>query len=194
MTAADFGPEFRNLIDARLDAIDQALLHAHVAYSERRSIVSEVETQIYELLSRRSENPAHDDVVAVLDSLDPPESYIPEELRDRVAGAIPTPVHPKTAWPQLPLHVVRIVSKFAVAAGCVLVLVVLNVVIVLIVASTNGVIPWVVTAAGIAWLNYAGLGWLRSKTGKAPGTIIRDLRNGLAALIAPKNGTTATEP
>src|SRR6185295_1799484 len=63
MTAAELNPEFRSLIDARLDAIEQILLRVQVSYSERRHIVSEVETQIFELLARRGENPTREDVV-----------------------------------------------------------------------------------------------------------------------------------
>ena len=84
MTAAELNPEFRTLIDARLDAIEQILLRVQVSYSERRHIVGEVESQIFELLSRRGENPAREDIVAVLDSLDPPEAYVPEELRGKL--------------------------------------------------------------------------------------------------------------
>ena len=73
MTAADLNPELRNLIDARLDAIDHILIRAQIAWSERRSIVGEVETQIFELLARRSEMPMQEDVTAVLDSLHPKE-------------------------------------------------------------------------------------------------------------------------
>jgi hypothetical protein len=75
---ADLTPELRSLIDERLDAIDDALRQVHVQNSERRHIVSEVETQIFELLARRGENLTQGDVLAVLDSLDPPEFYIPE--------------------------------------------------------------------------------------------------------------------
>jgi hypothetical protein len=66
MTAPELNPDFRNLIDAGLDAIEQILLRAQVSYSERRHIVGEVETQIFELLSRRGETFTREEVVAVL--------------------------------------------------------------------------------------------------------------------------------
>src|SRR5262249_24168120 len=87
MTAAELNPEFGTLIDARLDAIEQILLRVQVSYSERRHIVGEVESQIFELLSRRGDSPTREDVVAVLDSLNPPEAYVPEELRGRLGEA-----------------------------------------------------------------------------------------------------------
>src|SRR5207302_1932711 len=94
MTAAELNPEFRFLIDARLDAIERVLIGAQVSYSERRHIVSEVETQVFELLARRGDNPIREDVVAVLASLDPAESYVPEELSGRAAAASVPPVAP----------------------------------------------------------------------------------------------------
>jgi hypothetical protein len=116
MTAAELNPEFRNLIDARLDAIEQILLRVQVSYSERRHIVGEVETQIFELLSRRGENPTREDVVAVLDSLDPPEAYVPEDLRGRLSEATAGVVPVKARGPR--------VSKLAVLSA-VLVIVIL---------------------------------------------------------------------
>ena len=62
MTAAELNPELRNLIDARLEAIDRILLRAETGWSERRNIVDEVETQIYELLARRGPAPSEADV------------------------------------------------------------------------------------------------------------------------------------
>jgi len=109
MTAAELNPEFRTLIDARLDAIEKILLRVQVSYSERRHIVGEVETQIFELLSRRAENPTRDDVVAVLDSLDPPEAYVPEELRGKLGESA---IGPPAAKPKGPR-----VSKLAVVSA-----------------------------------------------------------------------------
>jgi hypothetical protein len=109
MTAAELNPEFRTLIDARLDAIEQILMRVQVSYSERRHIVGEVESQIFELLSRRGDNPTRDDVAAVLDSLDPPEAYVPEELRGRLGEAPAGVVAAKPRGPR--------VSKLAVASA-----------------------------------------------------------------------------
>jgi hypothetical protein len=74
-------PELRNLIDARLDAIEDVLRQARMPYTERRNIACDVEAQIFELLGRRGDDLMRDDVIAVLDSLDLPESFIPDELR-----------------------------------------------------------------------------------------------------------------
>ena len=79
MTAAELNPELRKLIDARLDAIDRILVTAQVSWSERRSIVGEVETQIFELLARRGQIPALEDVLAVIESLDPPDQVAERE-------------------------------------------------------------------------------------------------------------------
>ena len=81
MANADLSPELRHLIDARLDAIDDVLRRVHVQNAERRHIVGEVETQIFELLARRGGILTREGVLAVLDSLDSPECYIPEYMR-----------------------------------------------------------------------------------------------------------------
>jgi hypothetical protein len=109
MTAAELNPEFRTLIDARLDAIEQILMRVQVSYSERRHIVGEVESQIFELLSRRGDNPTREDIVAVLDSLDPPEAYVPEELRGKLGESA---IGPSAAKPKGPR-----VSKLGVVSA-----------------------------------------------------------------------------
>lgn len=78
----------RMLIDARLDAIDRALL-GRVSRAERLDVVGEVESRIDELLRERlgpGTEPSREDVLAVLARLDPPEAYL--EDRDEAA---PTP-------------------------------------------------------------------------------------------------------
>lgn len=101
MTAAELTPELRALIDARLDAIERVLLRVELSYSERRHIVGEVETQIFELLSRRSPVPSQEDVTSVLESLDPPESYIPEELRGKLGDAPEATIRPRSSGPRM---------------------------------------------------------------------------------------------
>jgi len=67
------------LIDLRLDTIDRLLLN-HLPRQDRLNIVSEVEAQIFELLSETAnEEPTRDDLLAVLGQLDPPEAYVPED-------------------------------------------------------------------------------------------------------------------
>lgn len=109
MTAAELNPELRNLIDARLDAIERVLLRVELSYSERRHIVGEVESQIFELLSRRNAAPTRDDVIAVLESLDPPEAYIPEELRGKLGEVPEATIRPRRTGPR--------VSRLAIAAA-----------------------------------------------------------------------------
>ncbi|MDG3004201.1 hypothetical protein [Paludisphaera mucosa] len=81
----------RMLIDARLDAIDRALL-GRVSRAERMDVVGEVESRIDELLRERvgpGREPSRDDVLAVLARIDPPEAYLGDEgvepRRDPVA-------------------------------------------------------------------------------------------------------------
>jgi hypothetical protein len=198
MTAAELNPELRKLIDARLDAIDRILIGAQIAWSERRSIVGEVETQIFELLARRSQMPTHEDVLAVVDSLDPPESYIPEELRDPLHN-VPVDAAPTAAntpaqarWRQLPQKTIDLVARIVPKALCAIALVIVNGVIVAIVIASNGVIPWLVTLGGLAWLNYTGVRRYRAWSATREGHVIDDLRHSLAAWLTPKNGTQAT--
>ena len=67
------------LIDARLDAIEQALF-GRMPRSERLTIVREVESQIHELLAESGVDEAsREDVLAVLARLDPPEAYIGDD-------------------------------------------------------------------------------------------------------------------
>jgi hypothetical protein len=103
MANADLNAELRSLIDARLDAIEDVLRQVHVQNSERRHIVGEVETQIFEMLARRGENLTRDDVLAVLDSLDSPDCYIPEHLNAGLStpGAGPDQNWARPPWPAL---------------------------------------------------------------------------------------------
>jgi hypothetical protein len=88
------------LIDARLDAIDRALL-GRVSRPERLNVVGEVEARIHELLADRcgpGVEPARDDVLAVLARLDPPEAYLPEGFEpDDEPRAISRPARPRPA-------------------------------------------------------------------------------------------------
>jgi hypothetical protein len=188
MTAAELNPSLRKLIDARLEAIDRILISAQISWSERRSIVGEVETQIYELLARRSQVPVQEDVLAVLASLDPPESYIPDELREGLAAAA---TNSGPDWRQVPEQTYRLVVRIIPGAVGVVALVVANVVILVIIAASEGVIPWMVTLGGLAWLNYAGVRRFRAFASQCRGPLLDEMRHSLAAWLAPRNGATA---
>jgi hypothetical protein len=97
---AELNAELRILIDARLDAIEDVLRQVHIQNSERRHIVGEVETQIFELLARRGESLTRGDVLAVLDTLDPPECYVPEHMRDTLStpAAQPDQISARPRW------------------------------------------------------------------------------------------------
>jgi hypothetical protein len=188
MTAAELNPDLRILIDERLDAIDRILLKVHVSYSERRSIVAEVETQIFELLSRKTEHPTRDDVVAVIDSLDPPESYIPEELRSRLVDAPAEPVASQPARPMLSRRAVRMASTLAAGLLFVFVVLMVNFAIVMAMVASRGVFPWVITVAGLLYLNYRALPRLWSLYGKRRSTIAEDIRSSLSGWLVPESG------
>jgi hypothetical protein len=161
-------------------------------WSERRSIVGEVETQIFELLARRGPALTREDVLAVLASLDPPEAYLPEEFRDRFAGASATVSAAHTSWPQFPRQSIWLVKKLVPAALCTVALVVVNGVVVMIIAASEGIIPWMVTIGGLAWLNYEAVRRFRSWSATRRGGFFDDLRHSLAAWLLSKNGAAAT--
>jgi hypothetical protein len=119
MANADLNAELRSLVDARLDAIEDVLRHVHVQNSERRHIVGEVETQIFELLARRGENLTQDDVLAVLDTLDPPECYVPEHMRDMLSNSAAQPDQnsPRPQWPLLLIGVGLVLLIDLIVAG-----------------------------------------------------------------------------
>ena len=71
--------DVRRRIDDHLDAIEGVLLRGNVSRTERRSIVDEVETQIYDMLAARPEQEAATAITAILAELDPPSAYAPEE-------------------------------------------------------------------------------------------------------------------
>lgn len=188
MTAAELNPELRSLIDARLESIDRILAIAQIGWSERRSIVGEVETQIYELLARRSQLPTREDVLAVLAELDPPEAYLPEELRMQFANASGSPVN----WRGLPVRSLRVLEGLIPGAVFVSCLVVANSIVIVIIAASEGFIPWVVTLGALGWVNYRGVKQFRAWSAAPHGGLIHDVRQTLAAWLMPRNGAPAT--
>ena len=191
MTAAELHSDLRKLIDARFDAIDRVLMSAQISWSERRSIVGEVETQVFELLARRTPNPTQEDVLAVLDSLDPPESYIPEEFRDSPAVAPAASSSPPLQWRELRRRVLRDAANFSTRALYVLTLLTINGIAILLVAASGGVVQWLVTLSILAWLNYEGLRRFRAWSAARRGRMLDDVRHALAAWLLPKNGAPA---
>jgi hypothetical protein len=199
MTSADLHPELRRLIELRLESIDLVLAGAQVSWSERRSIVGEVETQIYELLARRGSDPNHDDVMAVLNSLDPAESYA---AQDRTFAPEASPAGASAAFAPggaseqrrrqrldilyLPRSAARLIARVTPAAAAAVALIVVNGIVLAIVISTQGVIPWLVTLSGIVWLNYRGVRWLRAWLAAHGGISLDDLRYSLGAWLMGK--------
>jgi hypothetical protein len=188
MTAAELNPDLRILIDERLDAIDRTLLRVEVSYSERRSIVAEVETQIFELLSRKTEHPTREDVLAVLDSLDPPESYIPEELRSRLVDAPAEPVAPQPARPVLSRRAIGMAATMIAGGVFIVGVVVGNFLMIMLAVESNGVIQWLITLAALLYLNYRALPRLWNWYSKRRRTIAEDIRTGLSGWLVPESG------
>jgi len=190
MTPTELNSELRSLIDSRLEAVDGVLVRAQVSWPERRSIVGELETQIYELVSRRGALPGEEDIEAVLASLDPPEAYIPEELRDRMAD-VPTGEN-GPRWRSTPRRIRQLAGRVVPGAVCVAVLVVANGVVLLIIVGTNGVIPWLVTLGGLAWLNYAGVRWYWAWSASRKGNLFNELRYSLGQWLMPDREPQST--
>ncbi len=185
MTAAELNPELRKLIDVRLEAIDRILASAEVAWSERRSIVGEVETQIFELLGRRGPVPTREDLLAVLAVLDPPECYLPEELRGRVEEPF---TMPRKNWRKLPADTLKFAGKLVPGALGIAALVVVNGVVVVMMVASEGVIPWIIAIGALAWVNYRGVQWYLAWSSAHHGGMLDELRQSLANwLLAGRN-------
>jgi hypothetical protein len=67
----------RQRIDDHLDAIERVLIRGNISRAERRSIVDEVESQIYDMLAARPDQEPVAAVGEVLSSLDAPDAYAP---------------------------------------------------------------------------------------------------------------------
>ncbi len=96
IATAQISESLQTLIDMRLDTIDRMLL-GRVSRQERLAIVTEVESQIHELLHiNDADELTREGVLAVLARLDPPEAYIPDEIDGEQVSArrtIPTRAH-----------------------------------------------------------------------------------------------------
>jgi hypothetical protein len=80
MSPPSLAAEEQALIDARLETIERMLM-GRVPRSDRISIVSEVESQIFELLGDRDpQSIRSEDVIEILRRLDPPEAYLATEI------------------------------------------------------------------------------------------------------------------
>jgi hypothetical protein len=88
----------QTLIDARLDAVDRALL-GRTSRQERITVVGEVEARIHELLHERcgTAEPLRDDVLAVISRLDPPEAYLSEDVSPAETRAVAPQMRPAPA-------------------------------------------------------------------------------------------------
>lgn len=190
MTSADLHGDLQKLIEARLDAMDRVLMAAQISWSERRSIVGEVEIQIFELLARRTPTPTEEDVLAVLASLDPPQSYIPDESRETPTAAPTFSSTPRFEWRELRERVVRNAASLATGAIYAIAVIAVNGIAVMVMVASHGLIPWLVTLGFLAWLNFATLRRLQAWSATRNGRLLDDIRHALAAWLLPKNSAT----
>ena len=87
VATAQISESLQMLIDSRLDTIDRMLLE-RLSRQERLAIVTEVESQIHELLhANDAYELTREDVLAVLARLDPPEAYLAEEAGTAIGAA-----------------------------------------------------------------------------------------------------------
>jgi len=186
MTAEMLNPQLRSIIDARLDAIDRVLVQALIGWTERRNIVEEVETQIFELLARRSPSPTEEDVLAVLAAIDPPEAYLPEGSSERpvvVAASTAGAAGPRVEWRAWAGQTLQVARRFTRGAACVLALIVVNGVVLALIVASDGFVPWVVTLSALAWLNYEGIRRYRAWKAANRGSLIESARLNVAAWL-----------
>jgi hypothetical protein len=81
MMTMELAPPLQRLVNERLDAIDRVLLMSGVPRDERQTTVSEVDSQIHEmLLQREGTELERGDLLAVLSKIDPPEAFLTDEI------------------------------------------------------------------------------------------------------------------
>jgi hypothetical protein len=127
MIAVELTVPLRQLIDARLDNIERALMTQAMSRGDRQQILAAIEEQIFEMLDGNSkEEPTRDDVLAVLAKLDPPEAYLepmenqavePQQRRtlDRSAPFTSEPTPPvKSDW-----NMLAVIALVATCLACV---------------------------------------------------------------------------
>lgn len=77
MISVDMPVALRQMIDARLDNVERALMTQFMGRGDRQQILSAIEDQILEMLGQSAgEEPTRDDLLNVLAKLDPPEAYL----------------------------------------------------------------------------------------------------------------------
>jgi hypothetical protein len=191
MNSAELSAELRSLIDDRLDAIERVLLQAGTPRAERQSIIAEVETQIFELLARRDGQPLPETLHEVLASLDAPESFLPEEgLQSNQSSPTEPPAsRPHREWFS---QLQRVARRTAVGAGWTAGLLVVNGVLLSIAVASDGVIPWIVLLAALAWVNFLVIHDLRRWLAEHRGHRVDTVCNRLAAWLTSRSGASAT--
>jgi len=99
MDARNPHPDVERRISEHLRAIDNALAAKGVPLAERHSVTGDVETQIREMLAEQAgASPTPADVEAILQKLDPPESYAEDAEASQAEAA--RSAAPPTELPQ----------------------------------------------------------------------------------------------
>jgi len=91
----ELSADARQRLDQHLDAVEQALIAAGRPRDQRRAVVDDLETQILDMLAKKSEAPTLADVAAVLATMDPPAAY-----GDAAPAAVSTPPVPAAPAPR----------------------------------------------------------------------------------------------
>lgn len=77
MITTGISGELREIVDARLDYVERALMSKGMGRGERREILAAIEDQILVMLGNiDGDEPTRDDLLRVLAQLDPPEAYL----------------------------------------------------------------------------------------------------------------------
>lgn len=176
MTPQELPAEMRQLIDVQLEAIDQALRQSNLSWSDRRDIVGEVEAHVYELLTRRGEDPTLADVAAVLESLDPPASYVPTDVPFNSTYAEPDD------QPGALETILAALSRAAPAAVFTTSMIAGNLTVLVILAVSEGLLPWMISLGLLGWANYRIVRLVRSRPG-----VIEEARRRLSAWLMPND-------
>jgi hypothetical protein len=104
MITIEMPATLRQMIDARMDNIERALMTKGMGRGDRRQVLSAIEDQILEMLGQSTdEEPTREDLLRVLAKLDPPEAYL--ELSEFEVPSFPSA---KTGERQMDADVARI--------------------------------------------------------------------------------------
>jgi hypothetical protein len=119
----------------------------------------------------------------VLVSLDPPESDLPEAAPVLIDGGPDVQPDWRKFLQQSRAIGLRIVPSicFVTAMG------VANVVVLVVLIASDGVLPWLVTVAAMVWADSQVIRWFRALTSHLRSHFFDDLRQQIGTWLMPKN-------